>query len=107
MDARQFLMRFLSAGMRPLHEIEEAAETTGIAWSTIKRYKKLLGVETVRRGNAVIGWQMPPRSKGSRAYVELKKAREESKKLKVQLEAVEERIRLLQNVLRLSRLGNR
>lgn len=107
MDARQFLMRFLSAGMRPLHEIEEAAETAGIAWSTIKRYKKQLGVETVLRGKTVIGWQLPPKAKGGRAYVELKKAREEAKKLKLQLEAVEERIRLLQNVLRLSSLDNR
>ena len=107
MDARQFLMGFLSAGIRPLHEIEEAAEATGIAWSTIKRYKKLLGVETVRRGKAVIGWQMPPKAKGSRAYVELKKAREEAKRLRAELEAIEERIRLLQNVLRLSTLGSR
>lgn len=61
-EAVEFLRDRLVGGPRPVMELREEAEKAGIAWSTIKRAKNLLGIKVRKRTKAEGGeweWSLP------------------------------------------------
>lgn len=61
-EAATFLAGFLSDGARPVLEIREAANANSIAWRTVERAKKDLGVKAVKSnfgGHGGWEWQLP------------------------------------------------
>lgn len=54
-EARRFLVELLGGGPRAVKEIREDAKEAGIAWRTIERAKKDLGVKAKKSG-ATEGW---------------------------------------------------
>ncbi len=66
-EAQDFLRDMLAGGPRPVTDIQADAESAGIAWRTINRAKKALGVEAERKAETARGmgaegrwyWRLP------------------------------------------------
>ena len=67
-NAKEFLLGVLADGPLPVTEIQEDAEAEGIAWRTVNRAKKALGVAAERHAECEWGfgadgrwyWRLPP-----------------------------------------------
>ncbi|BAQ15607.1 AAA family ATPase [Methyloceanibacter caenitepidi] len=57
-EAKEFLQEILSQGPIPQKAIRKASEELGLAWRTVQRAKKSMGIEA-RRSNDVWYWHMP------------------------------------------------
>jgi hypothetical protein len=60
MEAMDWLCEFLSDGPVPAKKIEEAAESAGHAWRTVRRAKDALGIKPHKDGfQGLSSWQLP------------------------------------------------
>jgi putative DNA primase/helicase len=65
-DAEEFLADTLRAGPTPTREIKEAARAHGLAWRTIERAKRDLGIQAVKLGmKEGWAWEMPALQRAS------------------------------------------
>jgi len=66
-EAREFLLERLEAGPAKRDTVVEEAKEEGIAFATLKRAKKELGVRSYKERGKIDGdwfWELPTRSKG-------------------------------------------
>jgi hypothetical protein len=69
-EAKDFLIEELAGGRRDVEDIQKAARKAGISWSTIKRAKKALGIESKKR-DVDDGWDwVPPRAEETQRRAE-------------------------------------